>query len=452
MPLTPDRATSPALTHAEWPRLPETAWPRHLRALALRKVAVVLVNPGTVDLSRWLTAVRAQRLVAGIRRTVGSLDRAELRRWAGRGPLLLALASGPQDGPEAWHSLRQVLATTRDPHLRIGLLDVPLCHAGPLRPDVALRPTRLGSTDPRCLDCGARERCPGPTTAEQQVIPLPKPISNQFDLLQTADGTGQVRLDDGRSFSCDPHTWSQPDVQAAIAKGQLYLDVSDKARLDDFASDLRLLQPVAPPVWHVAPQQPFAQEEDLLRGHLRDVEGLVVDIGAGPIRYLEDLRQVMRDGHLRYLAVEPDPDHLARAHAELPEAHMVQGTGEHLPLQDACADAVLFLRSVNHLHDLARGLREAARILKPGGTLLLVDNVTFGLLRTPQQLARAHAIPLEQTPFEHFRNVDAPDVVQLLHQELGDSVRIDACHAVHPGRSNQWLVRATLRPGGASSS
>jgi SAM-dependent methyltransferase len=322
-----------------------------------------------------------------------------------------------------------------------------LCHAGPLRPDVPLRQTRMGSTDPRCQDCGVRQRCPGPGTPTQAIEPLPQPISNQFDLLQTAEGAGQVCLDDGRVFACEPETWRQPDVQAAVDKGQLYLDVSDKARLDDFALDLRLLEPVpeAPqPTWRVAALQPFAAEEALLREHLRDLTGLVVDVGAGPIRYLEDLREAMRNGHLQYLAVEPDADHLARARADLPEGRMVQGTGEHLPLRDACADAVLFLRSVNHLHDLAEGLREAARVLKPGGTLLLVDNVTFGLLRTPEQLARAHAISVEVTPFEHFRNIDAPEALHGLGEVLGSRVQVQAAMPVHRLGSNQWLVRAVV--------
>ena len=435
----PMRAKQP-LQYAHWSASPEASWPTRLFGLKAHGIAVVLADAPTLEQPRWLPAVRSARLVPGLRLTAAELDRARIEDLVGRGPLLVAIASGPGDGPRQWQSVRELLAVTRDPHLRIALLDVPACHSGPLRPDVPLRQTGGPSRDYRCQQCGLRTECPGPAQPTQPVQPVPAAVSNQFDLVQAA--VGQVRLDDDRQFACDAQQWQQPEVREAVARGQLYLDVSDKARLDDFAADLRLLQPLPDGTWRVAVDQPFATEEALLLGHLRDLHGLVVDVGAGPIRYLEELREAMRSGRLRYLAVEPDPGHLAQARAALPEGRMVQGTGEHLPLPDGCADAVLFLRSVNHLHDLGRGLREAARVLKPGGRLLLVDNVAFGLLRTPERLQRAHAIPLAVTPFEHYRNLDAGQVVDLIQREIGAQVRVEASHPVRVGGSNQWLVLA----------
>lgn len=193
--------------------------------------------------------------------------------------------------------------------------------------------------------------------------------------------------------------------------------------------------------WRVLPEQPFANEENRLQALMATLRGVVVDVGAGPIRYLQELRTAMNAGQLQYVAVEPDVEALARTAAALPGAQLVRGVGEALPLTTGCADAVLLLRSVNHLQDLRRGLREAVRVLRPGGTLVLVDNVLFGLLRTPAQLARAHALPLSATPYEHYRNDDAPQVAAALREVGG--VRIDIVEPVGPGRSNQWLVTAT---------
>jgi SAM-dependent methyltransferase len=115
-----------------------------------------------------------------------------------------------------------------------------------------------------------------------------------------------------------------------------------------------------------------------------------------------------------------------------------------LPLADHSADAAMLLRSWNHLRDPAQALDQLARVLRPGGRLLLVDNVVFGLVRDRQQLERAHALPLHQTPFEHFRNHDAPEAWALLQSHWGAAVRLLELHAVVPGSSNQWLLLVQL--------
>jgi SAM-dependent methyltransferase len=50
----------------------------------------------------------------------------------------------------------------------------------------------------------------------------------------------------------------------------------------------------------------------------------------------------------------------------------VQAPGEQLPLEDGSCDSVLFLQSLQYVEDPAKALGEAARILAPGGRLLVV--------------------------------------------------------------------------------
>jgi SAM-dependent methyltransferase len=52
-----------------------------------------------------------------------------------------------------------------------------------------------------------------------------------------------------------------------------------------------------------------------------------------------------------------------------------QGPAEHLPFGDGSFDVVLSRYSAHHWRDFAGGLREAARVLKPGGIAGFVDTV-----------------------------------------------------------------------------
>jgi len=55
-----------------------------------------------------------------------------------------------------------------------------------------------------------------------------------------------------------------------------------------------------------------------------------------------------------------------------------QGPAERLPFADASFDVVLTRFSAHHWRDFDAGLREAARVLRPGGTIGVVDVVSPG--------------------------------------------------------------------------
>ncbi len=71
---------------------------------------------------------------------------------------------------------------------------------------------------------------------------------------------------------------------------------------------------------------------------------------------------------------------VARAAAErgLGNVRTEQGVAEELPFEDATFDLVLSRYSAHHWRDFDAGLREATRVLKPGGVTGFVDAVSPG--------------------------------------------------------------------------
>lgn len=469
-------------------------------------------------LRSWALRVRQAGLVAAVVVPADCLTPRRLATLDVAVPLLLVVTAPARRPREAWTGARTLLSQLRGALLRVAIGPAAPCQVGALRGDLSVRLSRGPGAPvapepawaPACAGCAARSRCPGAggvAPDDRDVRALPPLLSNQFDLIEAPGGWSPqptplgvagaldpavdgsrgpapaeetcpaarglwvvaerhrevVLLQDGpqvRRFVCDPGAWSPPQLARVIdTLGQVYLDRSGKARLDDFERDLELLERChephphlaagatawCPGLWRRADRQPFGAEEDELLGVLRGLAGTVVDVGAGPVRYLEELRAAMAQGRVRYVAVEPDASALRRSGSALPHALLCQGTGEALPVGSGRADAVLLLRSYNHLRDVPRAMIEAARILRPGGVLVMCDNVAFGLCRTPEQITRARALSSDQTPFEHHRNANAHEAVAAL-LAAEDCFEVTRCDPVARGSSNQWLVVARRKP------
>lgn len=121
---------------------------------------------------------------------------------------------------------------------------------------------------------------------------------------------------------------------------------------------------------------------------------LEVGIGTGPnLRYLRDVPNI------RVLGLEPNeymqPYLAAEASKQQVEMEVIPGYSEEIPLEDGAVDLVVCTLVLCSVRDVGRSLSEMARVLKPGGRLLVIEHVRSsdpGLVR----LGQAVFNPLQQ--------------------------------------------------------
>lgn len=96
----------------------------------------------------------------------------------------------------------------------------------------------------------------------------------------------------------------------------------------------------------------------------------IIDLGSGTGRFTPALANTFGGP---VFGVEPSTKMrlIAEDHAAHPAVHYVSGEAASIPLPDAAADAVLLFLSFHHAPDKRAAAREIARVLRPGGRVLL---------------------------------------------------------------------------------
>jgi len=169
-----------------------------------------------------------------------------------------------------------------------------------------------------------------------------------------------------------------------------------RARVDEIRSLLEgynkepdLTAPLAGPeydkaegyaLWSQTYDQPlrlFPVEEPIMHEILgRLPHATVLDAACGTGRYSDVLGRL---GH-RVIGVDSSPDMLAKARPKVPQAEFHEGDLTALPVEDESVDAAVCALALVHLIEIEGAMRELARVLRPGGRLVISDVHPFLIL------------------------------------------------------------------------
>jgi len=130
---------------------------------------------------------------------------------------------------------------------------------------------------------------------------------------------------------------------------------------------------------------------EIRRETLAAARGRTIEIGAGTGINVE----LYPEGVTQLVLAEPDEHMLKHLRPKVPawgrDVDVVQAPADRLPFEDDSFDTAVFTLVLCTVPDPAAALKEAARVLKPGGELLFVEHVRSsepGLARWQDRLER----------------------------------------------------------------
>ncbi|PRC41547.1 SAM-dependent methyltransferase [Mycobacterium sp. ITM-2017-0098] len=126
----------------------------------------------------------------------------------------------------------------------------------------------------------------------------------------------------------------------------------------------------------------------------------VLEAGAGE-GYGADL---IADVARRVIGLDYDESAVAHIRKRYPRVDMRHGNLAELPLPDGSVDVVVNFQVIEHLWDQGQFVAECARVLRPGGVLLM---------STPNRITFSPGLDTPVNPF-HTRELDAAELTELL--------------------------------------
>ncbi len=122
------------------------------------------------------------------------------------------------------------------------------------------------------------------------------------------------------------------------------------------------------------------------------LRGCVLEIGAGTGANLPAYNAA---ACITALEIEPSAAQTAQARAPHGHVRVVVGDGQQLPFADRSFDSVTVAFGLRNMADWGAALRQMARVVAPGGHVLVLDfSLPTGALRKPYRLYLHHFLPV----------------------------------------------------------
>jgi len=138
-----------------------------------------------------------------------------------------------------------------------------------------------------------------------------------------------------------------------------------------------------------------------LRAHLPiEMGSNVVDVGAGPGLLAKEIADdIGPNGHV--IALDPSADMRAIAATrcrDFDNIEVMDGEATALPLDDESQDVLIATQVLEYVSDVEGALREASRVLKPGGRIAVLDTEWESAITRSSDSARTRMV------FDAWRN------------------------------------------------